>query len=75
MSAFLAGLFLGYLFRKTRNLLGPVAFQTGFLLLHSIIFFELDTAEYSMLTLEAIAYGFILILTDVLAEETYEPKF
>jgi len=75
MSAFIAGLFLGYLFRKTKNLLGPVAFQTGFLLFHSIIFFELDTTEYAMLTLEAIAYGFILLLTDALAEESYESKF
>jgi len=76
LSPFIAGLFLGYFLRKTKNLLGPMVFQTTFLLFHSIIFFELDIPEYTMLTLEAIAYSFILLLTDALAKESlYEIKW
>jgi len=64
ISLFLMATFLGFFFKRTMNLIGPVTFHAVVLLLHHLTPLAAVKTEYTLL-FDVIAYIFLIILLNV----------
>lgn len=71
LSFFIAGIFLGFFFQKTRTLICPVTFYGALLLLYRFTLIKAVTTEYVSLFFDVFAYVSLILLVYVLSRKKF----